>query len=125
MGIGLVVGFVHIVLDIRARKLREYFIIIVGMLCFLAMAMLEIIGFYISRNHVFGLFLCVGLIMLMVATIIQLFHDQIQALKNRENYQTQMTINTIKTIAGAIDAKDEYTGGHSDRVGHYAVVCGK
>ena len=57
MGIGLVVGFVHIVLDIRARKLREYFIIIVGMLCFLAMAMLEIIGFYISRNHVFGLFL--------------------------------------------------------------------
>lgn len=50
--------------------------------------------------------------MLMVATIIQLFNDQIQALKNRENYQTQMTINTIKTIAGAIDAKDEYTGGH-------------
>lgn len=125
MGIGLLVGFVHIVLDIRARKLKEYFTIIVGMLCFLAMAMLEIIGFYISRNHVFGLFLCVGLIMLMVATIIQLFNDQIQALKNRENYQTQMTINTIKTIAGAIDAKDEYTGGHSDRVGHYAVVLAR
>jgi response regulator RpfG family c-di-GMP phosphodiesterase len=29
-------------------------------------------------------------------------------------------LNTIKALAGAIDAKDQYTGGHSARVGTYA-----
>ncbi len=29
-------------------------------------------------------------------------------------------LNTIKALAGAIDAKDQYTGGHSARVGMYA-----
>ena len=29
-------------------------------------------------------------------------------------------MNTIKALAGAIDAKDTYTGGHSERVGMYA-----
>lgn len=31
-----------------------------------------------------------------------------------------MTQATFQTIAGTIDAKDEYTGGHSERVGEYA-----
>lgn len=125
MGVGFIIGIANIISDIKAKRLKEYFFIVVGMVCFLVMSMLELVSFYTSRNHVFGPFVCVGLIMLMVATVAQMFNDQIVMLKNRENYQTQMTINTIKTIAGAIDAKDEYTGGHSDRVGHYATILAR
>ena len=36
-----------------------------------------------------------------------------------------MIVKTIETIAGAIDAKDEYTGGHSERVGQYALILAR
>jgi len=36
-----------------------------------------------------------------------------------------MIQNTIETIASSIDAKDEYTGGHSERVGRYAEILAR
>lgn len=51
--------------------------------------------------------------------------DYIQAL-NKKNQQIQsMTMQTITTIANTIDAKDEYTKGHSKRVSSYSVCIAK
>ena len=63
--------------------------------------------------------------MLTVATVIQTLIDQIRFSREREDKQTRMVVGTIETIAGAIDAKDEYTGGHSERVGHYAAILAR
>lgn len=43
--------------------------------------------------------------------------------KNRQNQQ--MTFQTIKTIVNTIDAKDQYTKGHSQRVSNYSAALAK
>ncbi len=43
--------------------------------------------------------------------------------KNRQNQQ--MTFQTIMTIVNTIDAKDQYTKGHSQRVSEYSVAIAK
>lgn len=125
MAVGLIVGVVNIISDIRTKIIHQYSTTAIGMVCFLAASLLELVGFYVTRFHVFGIFVCFGLVMLAAATVIQVLIDQNKVSREREKKQTRMVINTIETIAGAIDAKDEYTGGHSERVGHYAAILAR
>lgn len=125
MVLGLVFAVVNVILDIRTKRIKQYSATAVGMVCFLVTSLLELIAFYISRFHVFGIFVCLGLVMLTVATVIQALIDQLRSSRERENKQTRMVVGTIETIAGAIDAIDEYTGGHSERVGHYATILAR
>jgi len=82
--------------------------------------MLEIICFLFNDIWSFGIYICVGLLVLLVATIVQTALQAEKINTNREYEKEQSLMNTIEAITGAIDAKDEYTGGHSDRVGIYA-----
>ncbi len=119
-GVAAIVSTVCIVTDIVTKRIREYRITGLGMIGFVIMSLCELVGFYVNRFHIFGSFLCTALILLMAATIIQTVYDEVYAYHKRERDQSRMTINTIEIIAGAIDARDEYTGGHSERVGLYA-----
>ena len=125
MVLGFLVEVAGIVSDIRSGQIRQYKATAMGMLGFLLMAMLELVTFYIDRFHVFGVFVCIGLVILMVATLIQVLIDQVNTAQERERRQRQMTVNTIEIIAGAIDAKDAYTGGHSERVGQYVEILAR
>ena len=125
LGIGVLTGAINIINDIRSKRIRQYLVTAFGMGGFLVMAVFELVGFYITRFHVFGVFACSGLVILAVATVVQVLIDQMREAKERHNLQTQMIINTIETIAMAIDAKDEYTGGHSERVGQYAAILAR
>lgn len=125
LGIGVLTAAINILNDIRSKRIRQYLVTAFGMAGFLIMAVFELAGFYITRFHVFGIFACSGLVILAVATIVQVLIDQMREAKERHNKQTQMIVNTIETIAMAIDAKDEYTGGHSERVGQYAAILAR
>lgn len=119
-GVGMILIIIAMVKDGRRHQIRDYRITAIGMICFVVMALSELAGFYLDRFHVFGTSICIGLLILMTATILQTVSDEVKAFEEREREQLETTITTIETIASAIDARDEYTGGHSERVGLYA-----
>lgn len=122
---GLILTIINVVSDILTQRIKQYSVTAIGMVCFAAASLVELIIYYTTNSYVFGVFVCIGLVMLTVATVIQAMVDLISAAKEREEMQTKSVVSTIETIAGAIDAKDEYTGGHSERVGHYAAILAR
>ena len=51
--------------------------------------------------------------------------EAIEQLKRAANENQQLFINSIRMLAAAIDAKDPYTRGHSERVARYSMAIGK
>jgi HD-GYP domain-containing protein (c-di-GMP phosphodiesterase class II) len=49
----------------------------------------------------------------------------IEQLRKAANENHLLFINSVRMLAAAIDAKDPYTRGHSERVGRYAIAIGK
>jgi HD-GYP domain-containing protein (c-di-GMP phosphodiesterase class II) len=49
----------------------------------------------------------------------------VDGLKRAAHENHQLFINSIRMLAAAIDAKDPYTRGHSERVARYSVAIGK
>ena len=55
----------------------------------------------------------------------QQMQDYIQRLKLAAQVNNELFMGTIKALADAIDEKDPYTRGHSERVNRYAVLLAK
>jgi HD-GYP domain-containing protein (c-di-GMP phosphodiesterase class II) len=58
----------------------------------------------------------------VMSTAIEL---SIEQLKKAAYENNQLFINSIRMLAAAIDAKDPYTRGHSERVARYSIAIGK
>ena len=116
---------VNIITDCITKRIQKYKINVIGLLFFAAMAVLETALFYMPWRVVFGTALSFGFIVLLITTLLQTLYDISDDFRTREKKKIAMTINTIETIAGAIDARDEYTGGHSERVALYAGLLAK
>lgn len=123
--LGMAVAIYNLVTDMLARRSRKYAAISVGLGCFLISCLAEFINFYFNKFYSIGSYLYIGLIILLFATVIQIVLEETRKQKEREERREENVIKTIETIASAIDAKDEYTGGHSERVAEYAYILSK
>lgn len=125
MCIGMAFLVINLARDVRIRAIREYAIVAAGMTLFLVLCVIELCFYYRDGSARLGVFVCIGLIMLLVATMVQVVYDVNASYMEREKRHEHMTITTLETIASSIDAKDEYTGGHSNRVGTYAAILAR
>ncbi len=62
---------------------------------------------------------------LVAAAAVLIIHARTVKLLRRQQEYKRITDQTIATISNAIDAKDEYTEGHSERVAAYSVEIGR
>lgn len=106
--------------DIADKSVSAYRMTAIGMAVFLALVIIELVFFYCRPTYSLGVFLCIGLCLLLVSTIMQIVKDEMSQIEDLAWHRQRSAIYTIETMSHAIDAKDEYAGGHSTRVGEYA-----
>lgn len=123
--VGIIIIAGNMVIDIRKGEIKNYKFVAIGTGLFLISSLVEMSIFYFLKYSTLGLYLCIGLIFLLFFTIIQILYDTTNRYQLNEKRQRESIINTIETIASTIDAKDEYTGGHSNRVGEYAGILAR
>ncbi len=102
------------------KHIKSYMYSAVGIIVLGVTSIIEIICLVTRDFYVIGAFIIPGLIITVFSTTLQQAKDSIEESEKKRRLQEEATINTIRIIAGAIDARDEYTGGHSSRVAYYA-----
>ncbi len=142
--LGMLVAFSTVIIDLITKRVKEYAMSAWGMLIFLLFSIMEIVGFYTRKHYVIGVYMCIGLILLLVVTVIQVLSDEMNKvrtnlemekfqteleqkveeqtveLRNQQEKRRKLYIQTITALSDAVDAKDRYTSGHSKRVAKYA-----
>ncbi|MBR5337942.1 MAG: HD domain-containing protein [Lachnospiraceae bacterium] len=119
-GISIIVTARNTILDIIRHRTRRYRTILIGVALFLLSSVIELISFYVNRFAVLGMYLAIGMIILLFCTILQIVVNEIRKGSERLKDQERFALRTLEAFAGSIDARDEYTGGHSYRVAEYA-----
>ncbi len=119
-GVGIIVTVITIVIDVIHGYIRRYRAIFIGIILFLISCVVELIHFYSDRMAALGLYIAIGMILLLFCTIIQMVINEIIRNANMLRDQEHFALRTLEAFAGSIDAREEYTGGHSFRVAEYA-----
>lgn len=76
-----VIFLVSIVLDIRSGRIRKYSVTAWGMLIFTFFCALEMLEFYLRDFFVLGKYICIGLLVLLSATMIQTIRDELRKIR--------------------------------------------
>lgn len=110
-------------LDIRRGNIKKYKLIAYGFLGLCISGILQLI-MYFRRTVVFnGSILCIGAVFLLIMAVVSTIYDYIkldEEIKESRRKNQQLTYQIMETLVHTIEAKDEYTKGHSTRVAEYS-----
>lgn len=116
-------------LDFCKGRIKEYSLIVIGILLAMVGAFVETVSVYFV-TYTSGFFLGAGLLTLLFFTVVQTVKDirkmehkcQAEQFEKRRKQTETMSLQMIQTLSVTIEAKDEYTRGHSYRVAQYAAL---
>ena len=123
----LLLVLINLFTDIRASKNRTDRLLLIGLLFALICISIEAISVYFVVS-LSGLFMGTGMLVLLFVNVIRTIKNiqhmeqkrqEDEILRNRRQTE-QMSLQTMLTLAATIEAKNEYTRGHSYRVSEYA-----
>ena len=124
--------FITFVLDYRKGKIQEYVYSVIGIFVALLGTLLEVSSVYVVVSAT-GVFLGTGLTLFLFFTIIKTIKDMRnleeqrhkEQMESRRKQTEKMSLQMIQTLSTTIEAKDEYTKGHSLRVAEYSALIAR
>ena len=132
LGVTFLAVFITIFLDYRKGRLQEYLLVVIGLLGGMLGAVIELVSVYFVVS-VSGVFLGGGLLFVLICTIIQTIKNlrdlenkrHQEQMESRRKQTEAMSLQMIQTLSTTIEAKDEYTKGHSYRVAEYSALIAR
>ena len=125
----LILVFIHLFQYMRARKNSADHILLLGLLVAILCICIEGISVYFVVS-LSGLFIGIGMLILLFVNIVRTI-ENVQAMEHQRHQQElekrrkqteKMSLQMMQTLSTTIEAKDEYTRGHSYRVAEYAAL---
>lgn len=132
MVIAFVAVFITFFLDYRKGRIKEYLLIVIGLMIAMVLACVEVISVYFVVS-ISGLFIGIGLLVLLFFNVVKTVKDirdlenkrHAEQVEKRKKQVETMALQMIQTLSTTIEAKDEYTRGHSHRVAEYSALIAK
>ena len=128
----LVVVFIQLFIYMRSSNRKSDRLLLLGLLASIICISIEAISVYFVTS-ISGLFIGIGMIILLFVNIIrtlrnlqdmELHRQKIEVEKSKQQTE-RISLQMMQTLATTIEAKDEYTRGHSYRVAEYAALIAK
>lgn len=118
--------------DLYHGYIRKNRYILVGLFVAVASVVVESLAVYFVVS-ISGIFIGIGMLVLFFVNLVRTISQvrdlertrQQQELRKRRKQMEIMSLQMIQTLATTIEAKDEYTRGHSHRVAEYSVLIAK
>ena len=124
---------IHLVQYIRKNKQSKTdYILLIGLFIVLVCVAIESVSVYFVAT-ISGIFIGIGMIILLFTNIVRTIqkihiveekrHQLELEIEKKEN--KKITLQMMESLSTTIEAKDEYTRGHSRRVAQYAALIAK
>ena len=132
LGVTFVSTFITFCKCMKQGAIRSDRLTLIGLSAVMISAIVEGLSVYFVVS-ISGMFTGIGMIILLFIAVLRTIRNvhnmevqrQQRALEKRRQQTERLSLQMMRTLALTVEAKDEYTRGHSHRVAEYAALIAK
>ncbi|WP_243007111.1 HD domain-containing phosphohydrolase [Dorea sp. AM58-8] len=132
LGVTFVSTFITFYKCMKQGTIRSDRLTLIGLSAVMISAIVEGLSVYFVVS-ISGMFTGIGMIILLFIAVLRTIRNvhnmevqrQQRALEKRRQQTERLSLQMMRTLALTVEAKDEYTRGHSHRVAEYAALIAK